>query len=125
MAAAAKAARSEMMQRMRDNKVAQGPRSAPRPNGQVRTPGAKPPRPNGGQGRNRYRDDRGPRDPMVARDPHLAAANHHSHSEGGVEPDDFQPRANAHLGTQSGVNAFGHKKTKQRHAPAGPHPHQR
>jgi ATP-dependent RNA helicase RhlE len=23
--------------------------------------------------------------------------------------DDFQPRANAHLGTQSGVNAFGHK----------------
>jgi len=110
MAAAAKAARSEMMQRMRDNKAAQGPRSAPRPNGQVRTPGAKPPRPNGGQGRNRYRDDRGPRDPMVARDPHLAAANHHSHSEGGVEPDDFQPRANAHLGTQSGVNAFGHKK---------------
>ncbi len=109
MAAAAKAARSEMMQRMRDNKAAQGPRSAPRPNGQVRTPGAKPPRPNGGQGRNRYRDDRGPRDPMVARDPHPAAASHHSHSEGGMEPDDFQPRANAHLGTQSGVNAFGHK----------------
>ena len=23
--------------------------------------------------------------------------------------DDFQPRAKAHLGTQSGVNAFGHK----------------
>jgi len=23
--------------------------------------------------------------------------------------DDFQPRANAHLGTQSGVNAFGHR----------------
>ncbi len=107
MAAAAKAARSEMMQRMRDNKAAQGPRSAPRPNGQVRTPGAKPPRPNGGQGRNRYRDDRGPRDPMVVRDPHPAAASHHS--EGGMEPDDFQPRANAHLGTQSGVNAFGHK----------------
>jgi ATP-dependent RNA helicase RhlE len=25
------------------------------------------------------------------------------------DEDDFQPRANAHLGTQSGVNAFGHK----------------
>lgn len=25
------------------------------------------------------------------------------------DDDDFQPRANAHLGTQSGVNAFGHK----------------
>ena len=109
MAAAAKAARSEMMQRMRDNKAGQGPRSAPRPNGQVRTPGAKPPRPNGGQGRNRYRDDRGPRDPMVMRDAQQPMPPHHNHSDGGVEPDDHQPRANAHLGTQSGVNAFGHK----------------
>ena len=111
MAAAAKAARSEMMQRMRDGKASQGQRATPRPNGQVRTPGAKPPRPNGGQGqgRNRYRDDRPPRDPMMVRDAPHAHAPHHNPSEGGAEPDDFQPRANAHLGTQSGVNAFGHK----------------
>ena len=111
MAAAAKAARSEMMQRMRDGTVSQGQRATPRPNGQVRTPGAKPPRPNGGQGqgRNRYRDDRPPRDPMMVRDAPHAQAPHHNPSEGGAEPDDFQPRANAHLGTQSGVNAFGHK----------------
>ena len=111
MAAAAKAARSEMMQRMRDGKASQGQRATPRPNGQVRTPGAKPPRPNGGQGqgRNRYRDDRPPRDHMMVRDAPHAQAPHHNLSEGGAEPDDFQPRANAHLGTQSGVNAFGHK----------------
>ena len=111
MAAAAKAARSEMMQRMRDNKAGQGPRATPRPNGQVRTPGAKPPRPNGGQGqgRNRYRDDRPPRDPMMVRDAPHSQPPHHAQAEGGAEPDDFQPRANAHLGTQSGVNAFGHK----------------
>ena len=111
MAAAAKAARSEMMQRIRDGKASQGQRATPRPNGQVRTPGAKPPRPNGGQGqgRNRYRDDRPPRDPMMVRDAPHAQAPHHNPSEGGAEPDDFQPRANAHLGTQSGVNAFGHK----------------
>jgi ATP-dependent RNA helicase RhlE len=111
MAAAAKAARSEMMQRMRDNKAGQGPRATPRPNGQVRTPGAKPPRPNGGQGqgRNRYRDDRPPRDPMMVRDAPHSQPSHHAPGEGGGEPDDFQPRANAHLGTQSGVNAFGHK----------------
>ncbi len=111
MAAAAKAARSEMMQRMRENKAGQGPRATPRPNGQVRTPGAKPPRPNGGQGqgRNRYRDDRPPRDPMMVRDAAHSQPSHHAGAEGGAEPDDFQPRANAHLGTQSGVNAFGHK----------------
>ena len=112
MAAAAKAARSEMMQRMRDSKAGQGPRATPRPNGQVRTPGAKPPRPNGGQGqggRNRYRDDRPPRDPMMVRDAPHSQPSHHAQGESGAEPDDFQPRANAHLGTQSGVNAFGHK----------------
>ncbi len=111
MAAAAKAARSEMMQRMRENKAGQGPRATPRPHGPVRTPGAKPPRPNGGQGqgRNRYRDDRPPRDPMMVRDAPHSQPSHHAQAEGGAEPDDFQPRANAHLGTQSGVNAFGHK----------------
>jgi len=99
------------MQRMRDNKAGQGPRATPRPNGQVRTPGAKPPRPNGGQGqnRNRYRDDRPARDPVMVRDAPHAQPPHHAHAEGGAESDDFQPRANAHLGTQSGVNAFGHK----------------
>ncbi len=130
MAAAAKAARSEMMQRIRDNKAAGGSRGgeggrAPRPNSHVsrdrvgdRPPrdgdrsealGDRPPRnPNrnsrggnrpqgqGGQRPPRQFDNRGPRHD-APREPRLH------------DDDDFQPRANAHLGTQSGVNAFGHK----------------
>ena len=43
------------------------------------------------------REAREPRDPFNS-EPRAARGE-----------DDFQPRANAHLGTQSGVNAFGHK----------------
>ena len=46
---------------------------------------------------------------MMVRDAPHSQPSHHAPGEGGSEPDDFQPRANAHLGTQSGVNAFGHK----------------
>ena len=134
MAAAAKAARQEMMQRIRENKA--GGRPAPRQGGQAADgeegsgEGARAPRPNGHVGRNRQgdrpaRDQRaqggngqgqGPnagrnrrRGGRQDRPPRMDAP------EGGFAPreefedDDFQPRANAHLGTQSGVNAFGHK----------------
>ena len=124
MAAAARAARQEMMERIREKKPAggrgdgqaagrgdagrsAGPRPEPR--------GDRPPRaahPGGGQGhpgggRNqprRDRNDRGPRPGAAAGAPHDMDAQPPRHFE-----DDFQPRANAHLGTQSGVNAFGHK----------------
>jgi ATP-dependent RNA helicase RhlE len=120
MAAAAKAARSEMMQRIRDTKAAGGGR-APRPNSHVsrdRAPrdgerteqaGDRPPRSNNrpqGQGQRppRQFDNRGPRNggPRPPRDFDAPRTPRH-------DDDDFQPRANAHLGTQSGVNAFGHK----------------
>jgi ATP-dependent RNA helicase RhlE len=137
MAAAAKAARGEMMQRIRDTKAAGGGRSggrgpqggegsrAPRPNSHVsrdrvgdRPPrdgerteqfGDRPPRSNNrpqGQGQRPQRqfDNRGPRNdtPRPPRDFDAPRAPRR-------DDDDFQPRANAHLGTQSGVNAFGHK----------------
>ena len=131
MAAAARAARQEMMERIREKKPAggrggegrgdgpraAGPRSEPR--------GDRPPRaaqPHGGQarsahpnggpaqpgaGRNqprRDRPERGPRPVAAQGMPHDHDAQPPKHFE-----DDYQPRANAHLGTQSGVNAFGHK----------------
>jgi ATP-dependent RNA helicase RhlE len=129
MAAAAKAARGEMMQRIRDTKAAGGGRNgggrAPRPNGHVsrdrmgdRPPregerheqlGDRPPRSNDrpsrdgnrpqGQRPPRQFDNRGPRPPRDFDAPRAPRR----------DDDDFQPRANAHLGTQSGVNAFGHK----------------
>jgi len=157
MAAAAKAARSEMMQRIRETKGDNGGgRSgggrngggrggqggnaegrAPRPNGHVSRDrnserhgeralrdgdrpeqfgdrparGDRPPRdgnrqPNQGQGQRQPRqfDNRGPRNdgPRPPRDFDAPRAPRR-------DDDDFQPRANAHLGTQSGVNAFGHK----------------
>jgi ATP-dependent RNA helicase RhlE len=144
MAAAAKAARGEMMQRIRDTKAAGGGRNgggrggqggeggrAPRPNSHVsrdrvgdRPPrdgeraqfGDRPPRsgerpardgnrPQGqGQRAPRQFDNRGPRNdaPRPPRDFDAPRAPRR-------DDDDFQPRANAHLGTQSGVNAFGHK----------------
>jgi ATP-dependent RNA helicase RhlE len=135
MAAAAKAARGEMMQRIRDSKAAGGGRNggggrAPRPNGHVsrdrlgdRPPrdgerteqfGDRPPRGNDrpsrdgnrpqGQRPPRQFDNRGPRNegPRPPRDFDAPRVP-------GRDDDDFQPRANAHLGTQSGVNAFGHK----------------
>jgi ATP-dependent RNA helicase RhlE len=123
MAAAAKAARGEMMQRIRDTKAAGGGRNgsgrggqggeggrAPRPNSHVsrdrvgnRPPregerteqfGDRPPRSN-----NRPQGQRAPRPPRDFDAPRAPRR----------DDDDFQPRANAHLGTQSGVNAFGHK----------------
>jgi ATP-dependent RNA helicase RhlE len=136
MAAAAKAARGEMMQRIRDTKAAGGGRNgsgrggqggeggrAPRPNSHVsrdrvgdRPPregerteqfGDRPPRSNNrpqGQRPPRQFDNRGPRNdaPRPPRDFDAPRAPRR-------DDDDFQPRANAHLGTQSGVNAFGHK----------------
>jgi len=123
MAAAARAARQEMMERIREKKPAVGRgdgqgagrgdagRSAgPRPEPRGDRP-ARAANPNGGPnhagGRNqprRDRNDRGPRPGAAAGTPHDLDAQPPRHFE-----DDFQPRANAHLGTQSGVNAFGHK----------------
>ena len=139
MAAAAKAARSEMMDRIREKKAA-SPTRGPKPGGQ----GGRGPRPNAGQSQPRervldengqpvafqpgegqgpeQRQHQGPRNGprrnnrnrprgggggqgnnFASRD----EGDHHAPRDGG--DDDFQPRANAHLGTQSGVNAFGHR----------------
>jgi len=123
MAAAARAARQEMMERIREKKPAGGGRGGEgRGQGQGQR-AERPPRiPNPGQpshsagpahngaprsqGPRRDRPERGPRNPApagMARDDfeHQPPSHH--------QEDDFQPRANAHLGTQSGVNAFGHK----------------
>ena len=152
MAAAAKAARQEMLQRIRETKGARGEGGAqgggpggraPRPNSHVsrdrnaeRPPraeglvdgdqplaadGMRPdgPRSNNNRNRNRNRnrsEGNRPQGNRPARQ-HDGQARH----DGPRAPrdqddrpprhddDDFQPRANAHLGTQSGVNAFGHK----------------
>ena len=127
MAAAARAARQEMMERIREKKPAGGGRGGEgRGQGQGQGQGQRaerPPRsPNPGQpshgagpahngaprsqGPRRDRPERGPRTPApdgMPRDnfEHQPPSHH--------QEDDFQPRANAHLGTQSGVNAFGHK----------------
>jgi ATP-dependent RNA helicase RhlE len=154
MAAAAKAARQDMMARIREKKQSEGPRNGPRPNrgprpngdpsrgprpgaigaasdgqatepanldadGQPMTgPGLGAPRADGAGGhrergnrnrnRNRNRGDRSdrpPRDPMLQ-----GQAREHDREE---RDDDFQPRANAHLGTHNGVNAYGHKNTNR------------
>ncbi|MDI9332111.1 MAG: DEAD/DEAH box helicase [Alphaproteobacteria bacterium] len=142
MAAAAKSARQEMMERIREKKQVEGNRGGarsnrgPRPNGDPHrgprpsaegggtpTPGghglpmAQPmsePRGErmgnrddrrGGRNRNGTRPDRGPRDPMLAPQPRIY--------DGEEREDDFQPRANAHLGTHNGVNAYGHKNTNR------------
>jgi ATP-dependent RNA helicase RhlE len=146
MAAAAKAARGEMMQRIRDTKATGGGRNAgggrggqggnaegraPRPSGHVSRDrvsdrpardgeraqlGDRPPRSgerpardgnrpqNQGARPPRQFDNRGPRNdaPRPPRDFDAPRAPRR-------DDDEFQPRANAHLGTQSGVNAFGHK----------------
>ena len=124
MAAAARAARQEMMERIREKKPAgggrggegrgDGPRANPGPRAEPR--GDRPPRaahpnggaphPGGGAGRNQPRRDRPERGPRPA--PQGMAHDHDAQPPKHFE-DDYQPRANAHLGTQSGVNAFGHK----------------
>ena len=136
MAAAARAARQEMMERIREKKPAGGGRggdgrgqgqgqgqgqraAAPSPSTRAERPPRNPnpgqpshgagPAHNGAprsQGPRRDRPERGPRNPApdgMPRDnfEHQPPSHH--------QEDDFQPRANAHLGTQSGVNAFGHK----------------
>ena len=124
MAAAARAARQDMMERIREKKPAggqgggrgEGARAPAGPRAEPR--GDRPPRAahpggggqgfnGGGAGRNqprRDRPERGPRPAAAQGMPHDHDAQPPKHFE-----DDFQPRANAHLGTQSGVNAFGHK----------------
>ncbi|MEY4364419.1 MAG: hypothetical protein RLZZ24_1771 [Pseudomonadota bacterium] len=152
MAAAAKAARQEMMQRIRENKAGRnGPRQgasdgASEGDAGGHHEGARAPRPNGHVGRNRHADraagDRAPSDRPQGDRPQgdrqgdrfgrgNARGNQGPRSGGPGAPgngprrdrpprddhqprrefedDDYQPRANAHLGTQSGVNAFGHK----------------
>ncbi len=137
MAAAAKAARSEMMDRIREKKVA-SPGRGPKP-------GGRGPRPNANAAqapRERALDENGEPvsqrpegGPRPDRDMSHAPSNNaprrrnrnRSRGNGGGQnfegvprddgdrvrsedrDDDFQPRANAHLGTQSGVNAFGHR----------------
>ena len=124
MAAAARAARQEMMERIREKKPAgggrggegrgDGPRAHAGPRPEPR--GDRPPRaahpnggaahPGGGAGRNQPRRDRPERGPRPAQQ---GMAHDHDAQPPKHFEDDYQPRANAHLGTQSGVNAFGHK----------------
>jgi len=120
MASAARAARREMMDRIREKKsgaprseeTADSPRHEARADKPMRPAApAKPPSPQG-NGRPPHRRDRGDRGNR-----HHGAAGPKSqeHDLDSQPPahfeDDFQPRANAHLGTQSGVNAFGHKSS--------------
>ena len=58
---------------------------------------------------NQPRDSRETREPREAREPREPRDPFNSEPHMARGDDDFQPRANAHLGTQSGVNAFGHK----------------
>ena len=125
MAAAAKAARAEMMDRIREKKGStpargksggQGQGRHPRPHGDVNRErplgedgqplADRPPRTQG-QGPRPQGDRNGPRRPRNDRPqgPRLDDQGFPvEHSD-----DDFQPRENAHLGTHNGVNAFGHK----------------
>jgi ATP-dependent RNA helicase RhlE len=139
MAAAAKAARSEMMERIREKKSTQPGRGSkpggrgPRPNAnQTQAPRERvldengepvsmrpesgpqsehgAPRNNGPRRRNRNRSRGNGGQGGYANSPREDGpreSGDHYHSED--RDDDFQPRANAHLGTQSGVNAFGHR----------------
>jgi ATP-dependent RNA helicase RhlE len=130
MAAAAKAARGEMMRRIREKKATQGGGNggrAPRPNGHVgRDRNAeRPARAEGdhsapqGEPRERFAGERPPRDanrgqqrrnkPNQRNNNTPRPPREHEGQPRFRDDDDFQPRANAHLGTQSGVNAFGHK----------------
>ncbi len=137
MAAAAKAARSEMMERIREKKAV-SPSRGPKPGGRGPRPNANPSQ----APRERVLDENG--EPVSLRPeggpgserdmPHAPRSNgprrrnrNRSRGTGGGQnfegvprddsdrprsedrDDDFQPRANAHLGTQSGVNAFGHR----------------
>ena len=120
MASAARAARREMMDRIREKKsgaprseeAAESPRHEARADKPPRPSApAKPPAPQG-NGRPPHRRDRADRG---NRHHGGAGRKSHDHDLDSQPPahfeDDYQPRANAHLGTQSGVNAFGHKSS--------------
>jgi ATP-dependent RNA helicase RhlE len=119
MAAAARAARQEMMERIREKKATPegegsggGQRGNRRkPSGAGRSEGAAGQgKPNGaGRGPRRGRDDRAPRSAFAEGAPRDLREPREPRPPREHGEDDFQPRANAHLGTQSGVNAFGHK----------------
>ena len=125
MAAAAKAARAEMMDRIREKKGStpgRGPKQGDGPRG---------PRPNGPQNRERPVGEDGQPLPQRSHGPAGQGPRNgpRRQNRNGPRPggqgggprlnaegfpmeqgdDDFQPRENAHLGTQSGVNAFGHR----------------
>ncbi|MEY4284445.1 MAG: hypothetical protein RL111_1120 [Pseudomonadota bacterium] len=145
MAAASRAARQEMLQRIREKKTTQGGGEraarparphAPRPHaaqapvalddngeplpmaeghagGAPRMAGGQNGSANGDANRNRKRSRNRRRggggessQPRVPGQPSMQDA---PAPRDDWEEDDYQPRANAHLGTQSGVNAFGHK----------------
>jgi len=143
MAAAAKAARQEMFERIREKKSVEGVarpnlnRRGPRPNAtqpefsprpdefmpdqMAGSPNNTEPRTSGGFDRPPVRDDR-PRQGRNDRN-RRNRNNRPPRAEGNNPPsnfppreehdDEFQPRANAHLGTHNGVNAYGHKNTNR------------
>ncbi|MBO9516350.1 MAG: DEAD/DEAH box helicase [Variovorax sp.] len=126
MQAAAKAARQEMMQRIRDNKAAQGERGG---NGQRRGGGNGPSQSQGqgqrnanggGQGAGRGQGGRGqqaPRNPQgPARTPHHAPVHHHHAHD---HHEERQPRhhGNSHSPTQA--DAVAHMRAESMSAGAG------
>ena len=165
MAQAARAARQEMMERIREKKKPSGSNAGQRPhasdrraqtprphhpqndaaraegtgpnsdalNNNTHSEGAfenRPPRnsqaprspsgykrdrsgPSSGASNNAGPRNRPPqqREPREAREPREPRDPYNFEPKAARGEDDFQPRANAHLGTQSGVNAFGHKSS--------------
>ena len=121
MASAARAARQEMMERIRekkagtpkqDNRHDGAPRAenkGERPPRAAQPAAGKPPGAHPGARPPQSRRDRNARGPRHNGAPNQHAATDLDNQPPGHFEDDFQPRANAHLGTQSGVNAFGHK----------------
>ena len=88
----------------RPQRSAQPPRS-PSGYGQRNNSNRNNNRPNQPRDNREQREQREQREPREAKDPF------NSEPQSARGDDDFQPRANAHLGTQSGVNAFGHKSS--------------
>ncbi|MBB3178991.1 DEAD/DEAH box helicase [Variovorax sp. Sphag1AA] len=128
MQAAAKAARQEMMQRIRDNKAAQGDRGGNGQrrnggnagNGQSQGQGAQANRnANGGQGAGRGQGGRGqgPRGPQgPARTPHHAPVHHHHAHD---HHEERQPRhhGNSHSPTQA--DALAHMRAESMSGASG------
>ncbi|SCK59697.1 ATP-dependent RNA helicase RhlE [Variovorax sp. HW608] len=129
MQAAAKAARQEMMQRIRDNKAAQGERGGNGQrrnggngaNGQPQGQGAQANRnANGGQGGGRGQGGRGqqaPRGPQgPARSPHHAPVHHH-HAHDPHEERQPRHHGNSHSPTQA--DALAHMRAESMSAGSG------